>query len=194
MDANEDVDNTKSHISQLFMETDLIDLHHHRNRTIPKPPTYQRRSDPIDMIIGTNLFANALTAAWILPFADPPLLKGDHHLLRADFHPGILFGSLPLHPSANQIRGINSQHEQNVIQFCKKVVTKCNKEQLAEKTTTLFSKATLNKQDTLDLEWINATLTRILVKEDQHCRQLSRLPWSPDLQQAYLLHRYWIVR
>jgi len=66
--------------------------------------------------------------------------------------------------------------------------------QLAEQTATLLSKATLNEKDILDLEWINTTLTWILVKEDQCCRQLSRLPWSPDLQQAYLLHRYWIVQ
>jgi len=78
MDANEDVDNTKSHISRIFMETDLIDVHHHHYPTQTKPPTYQRGSEPIDMIIGTELFATALTAAWILLFGDLPLLKGDH--------------------------------------------------------------------------------------------------------------------
>jgi len=32
-----------------------------------------------------------------------------------------------------------------------------------------------------------------LVKTDQRCHPLSTVPWSPALQQAYLLHRYWIV-
>ncbi len=105
MDANEDVDNTKSHISRIFAETDLIDLHHHRHPAQPKPATYQRGTDPIDMIIGSELFAAALTAAWMLPFGAPPLLKGDHRLIGADFHPGILFGSSPIHPANGPIRG-----------------------------------------------------------------------------------------
>jgi len=145
------------------------------------------------MIIGTNLFATALTAAWILPFGDPPLLKGDHRLLGADFHPGILFGSQPLSISTPLARGINSWHEQHVIQFCKKVVKKCNQEQLAKQIMPLLSKETLNNQDIIELKSIDAALTRILVKEDQRCRPLSILPWSPALQQAYLLHRYWII-
>jgi len=41
MDANEDVDNTKSHISRIFAETNLIDIHHHRYPTQSKPATYQ---------------------------------------------------------------------------------------------------------------------------------------------------------
>jgi len=45
----------------------------------------------------------------------------------------------------------------------------------------------------LELEWIDTTLTRILVKADQRCRPLSTVPWSLALQQAYLLHRYWII-
>ncbi len=98
MDANKDVDSTHSHISRIFAETDLIDLHNHRHPAQPKPATHQRGTNPIDMIIGSTLFAAALTAAWILPFGDPPLIKGDHRLLGADFHPGILFGTEPPTP------------------------------------------------------------------------------------------------
>jgi len=34
MDANEDVDNLGSHITRLFTETGLIDLHNHRHPTL----------------------------------------------------------------------------------------------------------------------------------------------------------------
>jgi len=63
-----------------------------------------------------------------------------------------------------------------------------------QKTATLLSKDKLDDQDILGLKWIDTTLTRILVKEDQRCQPLSLLPWSLELQQAYLLHRYWIVQ
>jgi len=75
MDANEDVTSPKSKISHLFEETDLIDLHHYWHPATHKPATHQRGSAPIDMLLGTNLFAMALTAAWILPFGDLPLIK-----------------------------------------------------------------------------------------------------------------------
>ncbi len=167
MDANKDVESMRSHISRIFAETDLIDLHNHRHPAQQKPATHQRSTGPIDMIIGSNLFAAALTAAWILPFGDPPLIKGNHRLLGTDFHPGILFGSEPLHPSAGLIWGINSHHEQHIITFCKKVVKQCNQAQLAERTAILFSKDRLDATDILELEKIDTTLTRILVKNDQ---------------------------
>jgi len=193
MDANEDVDSMKSHISCLFAETDLIDIHHHRHLAQPKPATHQCRTSPFDMIIGSDLFAAALTAAWILPFGNPPLIKGDHRLLGANFHPGILFGSSPIHPSVGLICGINSRHKQHVLHFCKQVIKNCNQDHLAEQTATLFSKDTLGETDILELERIDTTLTQILVKANQRCHPLSAVPWSPALQQAYLLHRYWIV-
>jgi len=36
-------------------------------------------------------------------------------------------------------------------------------------------------------------LTKILVKADQHMRPLSSIPWSPTVQQAYLLYRFWTL-
>jgi len=110
MDANKDVDDHKSHISCIFEETNLIDLHHHQYPMSKKSATHQRGSSPIDMIIGTKLFVMTLTATWMLPFSNPPLIKGNHCMLGVDFHPGILFGSTPDHPSNDLTRGLNSQN------------------------------------------------------------------------------------
>jgi len=96
MDANKDTDNPKSYINRIFTETDLLDIHQYRHPATKKLATYQRSSMPIDMMLGTTLFTAATTAMWMLPFGDPPLLKGDHQLIGTDFHPGILFGSTPL--------------------------------------------------------------------------------------------------
>ncbi len=122
MDANEDMDHPKSRISQIFAETNLVNIHQYRYPATKKPATHQRGSAPIDMMIGTALFAAVTTAAWMLPFGEPPLIKGDHCLIGADFHPGILFGSTPLPLATSQLRGINSKHEQHIIQFCEHTI------------------------------------------------------------------------
>jgi len=193
MDANEDVDHPKSRISQIFAETDLVDIHQYRYPATKKPATHQRGSAPIDMMIGTALFAAATTAAWMLPFGDPPLIKGDHRLIGADFHPGILFGGTPLPPAMSQQRGINSKHEQHVIQFCEQTVKKCNDHRLAERVAALLTKPILAEPDIAELEAIDRLLTKILVQTDQRLRPLSNVPWSPEVQQAYLLHRFWTL-
>jgi len=78
MDANENVNDLHSKIARVFDKTDLIDLHHHCYPARPKPATYQRGSTPIDVMLGSPLLATALTHAWMLPFGDPPMIKGDH--------------------------------------------------------------------------------------------------------------------
>jgi len=193
MDANEDVSTPNTQISRIFHETDLVDVHQYRYPATPRPATHQRGSTPIDMMIGTQLFATATTAAWILPFGDPPLIKGDHRLLGADFHPGILFGSTPTTQDPGMLRGINSRHEQHAIQYCIHVVKQCNTHHLQERLATLLSKTSLLAHDIDELESIDQKLTKILVQADQHLRPLSSVPWSPAVQQAYLLHRYWTL-
>jgi len=193
MDANEDVSNPHTQISRIFNETDLVDIHQYRYPATMCPATHQRGSAPIDMMIGTQLFATATTAAWILPFGDPPLIKGDHRLLGADFHPGILFGSTPITQDPGMLRGINSRHEQHALQYCIHVVKQCNVHRLKERTENLLSKTSLNAQDINELESIDQKLTKILVQADQSLRPLSSVPWSPAVQQAYLLHRYWTL-
>jgi len=92
MDANEDVDNPQSKIARIFRETDLLDLHHHRYPAVKKPATHQRGSYPIDIMLGSRLLSMALIHAWMHPFGNPHLIKGDHRLLGLDFSPDILFG------------------------------------------------------------------------------------------------------
>jgi len=193
MDANEDVDDPKSKISSLFTETDLVDLHHYRHPAAKKPATYQRGSRPIDLMLGTPLFAAALSAAWMLPFGDPPLIKGDHRLLGTDFHPGILFGSTPHNLVPGLIRGLNSCHEQHAIQYCQDVIKKCNEQRLDERLKELFAVSHFDDTTIAELEKIDQMLTKILVKADQHMRPLSSIPWSPTVQQVYLLHHFWTL-
>jgi len=99
LDANESVDDPRSKIMRLMAETDLIDLHHHCYPSSNKPATHQHGSHPIDLILGSPCLASTLVHAWILPFGDPPLIKGNHHLLGLEFNAKTLFGSKPNQPS-----------------------------------------------------------------------------------------------
>jgi len=191
MDANKNIDDPRSKIMRLFAETDLIDLHYHRYPATAKPATHQRGSHPIDLMIGSPLLVSALAHAWILPFGEPALIKGDHRLLGLDFNAETLFGSRPSSPSPGLMRGVNSRHEQHIHQFCKQVVQQCNRHQLAERTATLLDKLILSPNDFSELDTIDKMLTKILTQSDKQCRPLSTIPWSPALQKAYLTHRYW---
>jgi len=194
MDANENVSDSASQIARIFDETDLIDMHHHRYPTRPKPATYQRGSNPIDMMIGSPLLASALTHAWILPFGEPTLIKGDHRLLGLDFSPLILFGSTTTALSPGMPRGVNSRNDQHVQQFCKQVVPQCNAKCLDERLTALANQPSLSPTDIEELELIDRQLTKILLRADHLCRPLCTAPWSPTVQTAYLAHRYWALQ
>jgi len=118
MDANNPADNPKAEISHLFQETDLMDLHHHQHPGICKPATQQRGSQAIDLIVGSLCAVAAMVHAWICPFREPAMIKGNHHLLSIDFDPEVLFGNAIIPPITMMCHGVNSCHEQKVITFC----------------------------------------------------------------------------
>jgi len=194
MDANENVDDPRSHIAQLFDETDLVDLHHHRFPATNKPATHQRGSAPIDLLLGSPLLADALQYAWILPFGEPALIKGDHRLLGADFSPHILFGNNTATPSSLLLRGVNSKNDQQVQLFCQRAVRQCNQYQLDSRIKELLTKEHLDAEAIHELEAVDHALTKILLSADRYCRPLSQAPWSPELRTAYMAHRYWALK
>jgi len=66
-------------------------LHTHQHPGQQRPSTYNHGTNPIDLCAGSLEFANALDAAWYLPFGEPVGLKGDHCTLGLDFNVDILF-------------------------------------------------------------------------------------------------------
>ncbi len=192
-DTNDNLDDPKASIAQLFSETDLINLHFHRYPALRTPPTHQRGTHTIDLMAGTPRVAEALTAAWMHPFHDPATIKGDHRLLGIDLDPDILFGT-QLHPAMpTAIRGVNSRHPQKVHKFCKQVIDQCNSHYLAEQIAALQTLDSLTDQHLAELENIDTQLTKILVTADKKCAPPSQAEWSPELNRAYLRHRYWSI-
>jgi len=90
-------------------------------------------------------------------------------------------------------RGVHSKHPQKVTKFCKRVVTKCNQHQLAERIGHLQTLETLDEAVMRELETIDTLLTTILIEADKKCSPPQMDPWSPDLNQAYLRHRLWSI-
>jgi len=193
MDANEPTDDPKAAIARLFNETDLVDLHYHRYPSLRKPATHQRGSRAIDLMVGSPLATEALLHTWIHPFRDPTSIKGDHRWLGIDFDPEVLFGNAISPPASAPSRGTNSRHEQKVTKFCKRVVSKCNQYQLAERLAELQTLDNLEPHHQNELEDIDRQLTRILLQADRMCSPCNPAPWSPELNQAYLRHRLWNI-
>jgi len=169
MDANEDVDAPKSAIQRIFSETDLVDLHHHRYPSLPKPATYQRGTTAIDLIAGSPLPAAALCHAWLYPFNEPAQIKGDHRLLGVDFDPDLLFGNNIASVEDLGQRGVNSRHPQTVQKFCKRVITQCQRHNIAERLDSLQDATYFTAAHHEELESIDLQLTRLLTKADHEC-------------------------
>jgi len=194
MDANDPLDNPKADISCLFSKTDVIDLHYHKYPGARKPATQQCGRNAIYLIAGSPRTAEAMVHAWICLFGEPAMIKGDHHLLGIDFDPDVLFSNALAPHTHLTNQGVNSQHEQKVTKFCKRMVSQCNQHQLAERLIYLKSRPKLTPTDLDELESIDQQLTQILIKADNHCKPPHPNPWSPELDQAYLCHRLWTIK
>jgi len=172
MDANENVDDPNSKIAQIFDKTDLIDVHHHQYLMQTKPATYQCGSTPIDLMLGSPLLASMLTHAWILPFGNTPMIKGDHHLLGLDFSPMILFGTTTTQLSLGIIDGVNNQLQ------CKT-------------TGWTFNGFGYQKLPIAAWHWqlelIDCQLMKILLQADNQCHPLSMAPCLPEVQTTLLI-------
>jgi len=94
MDANDNVDDPKAMIAQLFSKRDLINLHHHCYLFLQTPATHKWGSHTINLTAGSPLVAKALVMAWIHPFGDPAMIKGDYHMLGLTINPNILLATL----------------------------------------------------------------------------------------------------
>jgi len=100
----------KSGISRIFHEMDLLNLHTARHPANMQPPTYNQGTIPIDLCAGSLEFAEALTAAWYLPFGMPIRLKGNHRTLGLDFNSETLFCQHTVNPYKPPSRGIYSNN------------------------------------------------------------------------------------
>jgi len=106
----------------------------------------------------------------------------------------ILFGTTTTQLSQGLIQGVNSKNDQLVQKFCKDIVHGCNAKQLDERVSALATKPSLSQQDIDELELIDCQLMKIMLHVDSQCQPLTMAPWSPEVQMAYLAHRYWALQ
>jgi len=195
MDSNDDVTciNPKKGIGWLLSETDLINLHHFKYPHKPRPPTYTRGCLTLDFCIGSPEFMNSLVEAAILPFGLPTHLTGDHQALILDFDSKILFGNAAPPLYITQRCGVYSNTIPLVTKFSQLVGEGCGEANLNNRIRDIEALETLTESDHAILDAIDTDLTQILVSADIKCRPHHIYPWSPDLHNAYLDHRYWSV-
>jgi len=196
MDANENTTRLSptQGIGRILQETGLIDLHKSCQPRRPTPPTYNRGTTTIDICLGSTIFAQALTAAWYLPFGIPVTLPGDHRLLGMAFDMDILFGHKLPDPTTPQQRGVHSNTETTVKRFSKMVVDRFLQYDLFDQIYALAAKMEFETDDYTSLESIDEHITEVIVKADKQCWRLNQAPWSIELHQAYLIHQYWVLR
>jgi len=195
IDANDNPQHTTTTgVTRLFSETDLIDLHTAKHPNQNRPPTYNRGSTPIDLCAGSPEFAEALVAAWYLPFGLPTGLKGDHQTLGLDFNSDRLFHQQITTIYKTPLRGVYSNNTTLVEKFCAKVIKASQEDGIYERIHSLASQQSLTTDDHKELDNIDRDLTRLLVKADQTCVKAGSAPWSPQLHEAYLIHHYWTLK
>jgi len=68
------------------------------------------------------------------------------------------------------------------------------KHDLFDQIYALAANQTFTDTNHQELEKINEFITAVIVKADKQCRRLNQAPWSSDLHNAYLHHRYWVLR
>ena len=194
IDANENPQKQSTDgITRIFTETDLTDLHSHRQKD-SRPPTYNRGSKPIDLCAGSPEFVDALIAAWYLPFGEPLRLRGDHRTLGMDFNIETLFRQNASTANPTIQRGVNSNNTKLVQKFCKNVIEECRTKDLYERIHSLTSHSQLTTEQHVELDNIDQDLTKILIIADQKCVKQGTSPWSPQLHEAYLIHHYWTLK
>jgi len=194
LDANDNITESQDHgIERIIDKTALINLHQYRHPNIPPPATYNRGRLTIDYCLGTQGLAHALTAAWMLPFGLPTTLSGDHRTIGLEFDHDVLFGQKVPSPPPSFKRGIYSRAYPTVRKFNDIVAKDCAQLNLYDQAQKLAAKYRFSEQDHEKLEEIDRQLTKILTRADQRLAHYRNTPWSPELHQAFLSHRFWTV-
>jgi len=160
IDANDNPQQTTTTgVTRLFSKMDLIDLHTAKHPNQTRLPTYNRGSTPIDLCAGSPEFAEALVAAWYLPFGLPIGLKGDHRTLGLDFNSDRLFHQQTTTVYKTPLRGIYSNNMTLVEKFCAKVIKASQEVGIYERIHLLASQQSLTPEDCKELDNIDRDLT-----------------------------------
>ena len=68
------------------------------------------------------------------------------------------------------------------------------KHDLFDQIYALAANQTFTDTDHQELEKIDKFITAVIIKADKQCCRLNQAPWSSDLHNAYLHHRYWVLQ
>jgi hypothetical protein len=156
----------------------------------PQLSTYARGQKVIDHIMGTFEVTNGKIASGYFPMYESPW-HSDHQAIYVDLNGQNLFRNSidPIVP--NIPRRLNSKNRKHIIRFLEKV-------EISEKIPTILrSLRELKKQDAwapeehTNLESIDQEFTQLLVETGQSLSMQYNTPWSPTIDKAFKIHKYW---
>jgi hypothetical protein len=140
--------------------------------------------------MGTSKVTNAKIVRGYFPMYESPW-HSDHQGIYIDLNGPNLFGNSidPIVP--NTPRRLNSKTRKQIISFLEKV------EKPEKIPTMLRSLRELEKQDTWtpeehkNIEIIDQEFTQLLVETEQSLSMKCNTPWSPTMDKAFKIHKYW---
>jgi hypothetical protein len=187
-DANESLDKITSGIGKLAAKCKLVDAHEYVHGINENIHTYKWGSSKIDHILVSADIAPAITKCGILPF--DTIYESDHRALYVAFNSQQIFkASLPEVPDKPQ-RGLHSNKPKEVEKYTRLVDRKL-KEATTYTAIDNVNPANKTQDDWPDLENIDAKISAIVEEIEQKIRSPSKGPWSPAIEYAALLIRYW---
>jgi hypothetical protein len=183
-----DANATLSHklIQDFQTKTELISL---IQQTPEKLSTYTRGTNVIDHILGSKSLLKAIIKSGYLPFYEGAWLS-DHRPAFIDLQVNIT----EIQEHTRISRNLISNNHKAVKRFLEKIKLASTSTNMLHKILSLETKLEWTKDDHMLFEEIDQQLTNLLTTSEKSLQSQYNHPWSPQLHEAYKIHRYWQIQ
>jgi hypothetical protein len=183
-DANDSLEHKS--IQEFQAQTSLVSL----LPTTPKEmSSYTRGHKVIDHILGSEDLAQQITKSGYLPFYEGAWLS-DHRPAFID----IQINVTKQQQEARTNRNLTSNNHKAVTKYLNKLQSQTIITEMLQEILQLELKTDWTEEDHQQLEDIDQKLTKLLVTSEENLKSPYNNPWSPQLHEAYEIHRYWQIQ
>jgi hypothetical protein len=191
IDANETLESPNSGIRQLADQCNMVDAIEHRHGINDNTNSCKKGSKKIDHILVSSDIAQTITKCAILPF--DTVYVSDHRGIYAAFDSKQLFQArLPEYPDMPR-RGLYSTRPKIIAKY-NKIVDSRLQEQKEYIKLDEVDPSNKTTDEWPDLERIDKALHEIVLETEKKIQGPSLGPWSPPIEHAAILIRYWRIQ
>jgi hypothetical protein len=177
---------TNKLLQEFQTKTDLISL---IQETPEHLSTYARGKNVIDHIFGSKSLLQSVSKSGYLPFYEGAWLS-DHRPAFIDLQVNMEAPS----DHKRSSRKLSSNNHKAVSRFLDNVKATSTISTLLQEILTLETKTIWTADDHTLFENIDQKLTTVLTTAEQTLQSNFDHPWSPQLHEAYEIHRYWQIQ